>query len=262
MHATRMYKTGLVVVGIIGWGLMSGWCGRSARSQGEPSAKVDWRGVIAPSDVSGLLAAEAAAIEKITGSSARFKRGTAGLVRSGQRVAILGNIGTLVMDGAEKKKAAAVREAGLALAQAAAKKDFEGAQAAARTIEAYPDRIEPAQTDAPVPFPQLIELQPLMLIVNTLEDDLEPLGNGPAESFAQLAKPAVGPARWLAALGLASGVYEDDSDWVRWCQQWAQASSKLAGEAQAGNADAAKSAWAELQRSCRDCHKANGVETK
>jgi hypothetical protein len=211
---------------------------------------------VAEKDFRALLKQQQEEIAKHTKASSAFSRGLSKLNRHAYYVAVLGNVGTMIQDDPEEqKKAAALRDAGLALLQAAADKEFDAAKEAADLIASYPDKIAPAESGEPKVFSELSDLHELMEGVNSLYASATRVikARSPAQ-FRRDARAASGEALMLACLSVISRDYEEAEDWKGWCDLMRAESKNMADALAKGSKEDAQTARDGAQKSCDQCH--------
>lgn len=239
-------------IGLIG-GEGALWAAQSAAPMAADSPET-WKGLVGDRDFTGMIDIQRAEIAKSMKSNGTFRRGLKKLEGCGRMLAILGNVQIYRMDGDDAKKAAALREAGLALASAAEAKNFDDAKKAADEIAAYPDKIAPADEATPTVWTDLVDIDAVMHGVSTADGETKTAVLKEAD-FKKNAKDAEAYAMLLAVLGTISRDYEEADDWKQWCDQMRDSSSNLANAFGKKNFEASKSARDEMLKSCDACHK-------
>lgn len=220
-----------------------------------------WKSFMTARILEDILKTELDDASKSLRSAGTFLRGFRKIEVTGNMVALLGNVGTLILEGDDAKKAAALRDAGLQLTEAAKKKNFQDAKKAFDTIQAYPKKIEPAADAAPVKFEDLVDLDGLMKGVARIEVDTGAAVKKVGSSFDKDAKTMSAQSYLLACLAVASRVQNDAADWQKWCDEMRDGSVKLAEQFGKKNQSGASEARAELLKSCAECHEVYREET-
>lgn len=201
-----------------------------------------------------IIGSELEDANKSMRSRGTFFRGYRKVEVTGYMVAVLGNVGTMIFKEEDAKKAAALREAGLALAEASAKRDFAGAEKAIAAIKQYPKQIKPAEDGSPVKFEELVELGALMKGVSRIDTDTGAIVKKIGSDFDKSAKMMAAQSYLMACLGVASRVHNDAEDWQKWCDEMREGSIRLAEQFAKKDQPGAQTARAELQKSCAECH--------
>lgn len=212
-----------------------------------------WKTLLDKKQLDSILKLQTDEINKAMVSKATFQRGFRKMQIAGHIVAALGNIGAMMFEGEEAKKAAALREAGLALAGAAKDKKFDEAKKAAETIESYPAKIAPAADANASKFGDVLPLDILMKSVSSIDS-----ATGAAvrkdDKFKKEHKELGHQTRLLAILSVLARDHNENADWKGWCDEMRDYSGNLAREFEKSNFDGSKTAREELQKSCTACH--------
>jgi hypothetical protein len=238
---------------------LAGWFGRdSALWAAEPMRSDDaaaWSRLVEDGDVQSMLDVQRAEIEKSMRSNGTFRRALKKLEGIGWMVAVVGNVQAYRTEGEAARKAVSLREAGKALAKAAADKNFEDAKSAAEAIAGYPDKIAPAEDASRAAWTDLIDLGAVMHGVSTIDSETKTAvaASKPAD-FKKSAAAAHGQAMLLACLSVVSRDYEDADDWRRWCDEMRDGSIRLAKAFGKKNLEESKAARDALLQSCKSCH--------
>lgn len=254
----RVWLMGLGAATGVGLAL-AGWFGRDGVAWAAEPMKSDdasaWSKLVEDGDVQSMLDVQRAEIEKSMRSNGTFRRALKKLEGIGWMVAVVGNVQAYRTEGEAARKGVALREAGKALAQAAADKNYDGAKAAAEAIASYPDKIAPAEDASRAPWTEWIELGAVMHGVSIIDSDTKTAvaATKPAD-FKKGAAAAHGQAMLLACLSVVSRDYEDSDDWRQWCDEMREGSVRLAKAFGKKNLEESKAARDALLQSCKSCH--------
>lgn len=259
MATMKRLRVCLIGLAALGLGVVATQPGSAQKADGKAQAMPaddanTWKSFMTDKILQDMLTAELDTINTSMRSPGTFFRGYRKVEVSGRMIAILGNIGTLIFEGEEAKKAAALRAAGNELAEACKKKVFNDAKKAAETIKDYPSKIKPAETAEPVKFKDLISLDDVMKGVSRADTDTGNAIKKIGASFDKESRTMAAQSYLLACLGVAARVHNDAEDWQGWCDEMRAGSIKMAEQFARKNQAAAKEARAELQKSCVECH--------
>lgn len=215
-----------------------------------------WTKVITDRDIESQIALQSELIKKDVRTSATFRRSFRKLERSGNAVAMLGNVIVLTSsDDETKKKGAALREAGLEFAKACEEKEFDAAKKAAAVIDSFPKTIKPAANAEPVPFATVMPMEPLMKWVATI-DAATRKGTMESAEFRKNSKELAVDSQFLACLAIVARDHNEGANWKEWCDAMRDNSLEMANQFGSKNQSAASEAWKANQKSCASCHHA------
>ena len=213
-----------------------------------------WKALLDEKSLEELVEAQQKEIEGYTKASSLFSRGFRKLTRNAYYAAVLGNAGTMVLEGDEaKKKAAALRDAALEVMHAATDKEYEKAKEAAAVVADWPRKIAPAGSAEPMAFMEMTDLHELMEGVNSLFS----AASKPVQargSRMRGAKEGAQAAKLLACLSVISRDYEEEADWKGWCDLMRKESVAMAEALDKNNKDDAEAARNRNLKSCDQCH--------
>lgn len=234
----------------------------------EPAAKLSprdpkaWEGVVSAADLAQLVATEHATLKEEVGSRSRFRRSAKRAVLTGRLLAVLGNIGTVMLEGDDALKAAALRQAGVDLVAAAEKGDVEPAEKAAKVIGTYPATIAPGAKKDVTDFEELISTHDSMLLTNSMLLKLEDASKLEGAALDKEVPAAVAQAKLLGAWAVVwagDDAWNGGDSWDEYCVEMRNASVEMARAFQAKDTKAAKAAWQRVGNTCTGCHKDNGI---
>ncbi|MGL4465704.1 MAG: hypothetical protein ACRC1K_26435 [Planctomycetia bacterium] len=213
-----------------------------------------WKKLATEKDVEDLVELYNAEIAKNVKSSGLFLRGFRNVELMGGLIAVAGNAGVLAFEGEAAGKAAALRDAGLQLAQAAKKKAFPDAKKAAELVAKYPKSLPAAADAKPAAWDDLIDLELIMRGVSKFDTDTNKGVRAEEAAFKKDAKVLAGHATMLAWLAVATRQHNDADDWKKFCDDMCDASMLLSKDFAKKDHTASKASREALQKSCNDCH--------
>lgn len=233
--------------------------GRYAMAAGTPEPmlakdKATWEKLVSEDQLNEMVKNQVDEISKAMKSKGLFTRGRKKAEVNGFVIAALGNIGVVRLEGDAAKKAATLREAGLALAKASDDRDFDGAKKAYEIISGYPTKIEPAASAEPQDFTDIISSHELMEKVSAVDSGVGKANRASSRDFRKEAKYFQSEAMLMAYLAVIERDHNDAADWQKWCDQMRDDSIKLSEAFAAGNVEDTKKAHDSLQESCNLCH--------
>lgn len=241
----------------LGLWLLSTGAGALVAGAAAPLAADDaktWKTVLSDKDIDAIVQQQAATIKDSLKTNGTFLRGFRKVELAGRLIAGMGNIGTLRLEGDDAKKAAALREAGVQLAEAAKAKKFDDAKKAFETIEAYPGKIEPAADAKPAKWDDVLPLGILMKGVNAIDGATAQAVRKDEKAFSKVAKELSVDSTLLACLAVLAREHNENNDWKGWCDDMREGSLKMAEQFGKRSLAGSKEARNELQKSCTNCH--------
>lgn len=212
-----------------------------------------WKTLVPEKDLESIVKLQADELKKSMTSKATFQRGFRKAELTGYLVAGLGNVGVVTLEGDAAKKAAALREAGLALAKASKEKNYDEAKKASDTIGEYPAKITPAADATPAKFTDVLPLEPLMKGVSAI-DSAAGAAVRKDDKFKKDAKDLSAQSQLLAVLSVVARDHHEAEDWKVWCDEMREYSVHLSKQFAKRDLDGSKQARSDLQKSCTACH--------
>lgn len=216
--------------------------------------KATWDKMVTEDQLAEMVKNQMDEIEKAMKSKGLFTRGRKKAEVNGFVVAALGNIGVVRLEGDAAKKAATLREAGLALAKASDDRDFDGAKKAYETILDYPTKIAAAASAEPQDFTDVISSHELMEKVSAIDSAVGKANRMSSRDFRKESKFLQSEAMLMACLAIIERDHHDAADWQKWCDQMRNDSVLLSEAFASGDVEATKKAHDALQESCNLCH--------
>lgn len=256
----KMFLLLIPVVGLATWLLVSSEVkARVAVAEPMLADKAEtWKTLLTDKEFAGILKSLNADIAKSTKTSGIMMRSFKNLERTGLLVALMGNIGTMRLEGEDAKKAAALREAGKSIAKAAKAKKYDDAKKQAAVIASYPASIEPAADAAPAKWTEVIKLDPLMHGVSKIDSDAnDAITDKAPKGFEKKAKDLDLGNRsvLLACLAVVAREHNENKDWKNWCDEFRAGASDQAREFFKGDQKKTAAARENMNKSCEACHK-------
>ena len=245
----------VLVVTLVASGAADRW--RVMAAEGFPANDATtWHKLAYPNDLRDLVEAEVAEIVERTKASSLFSRGRRRLEVNGHVVALLGNIGTMALDGEDARKAATLRAAGLALAVAAQKRDYDAAKKAVEIIRSYPDSITADESAEPAPWSELVPSATLMKKAAAINSASGAINKEKGRAFTKGARPMAKQALLLAYLAIIEREREPGQDWKAWCDKMFVFAIRLAKAYDRPNQTVARDVVATMTENCEACHRA------
>lgn len=214
-----------------------------------------WRLLATADDLKEILKLQIPVLEEALKSSGQLSRLRHQTIANSGVIAVLGNIGTVVLEGEDALKSASLRDAGLDLAQAADKRDLAKAKSALERIAGYPDKIAPAERAETKPWTELISSESIMKQVGAVNTVAGKANRASPRDFRKDAKSAAYQTLLLTYLTVIARDHQQADDWRGWCDQMRADALKLAKAYYKSNQEAAREAYTQLQQSCDACHK-------
>jgi len=191
---------------------------------------------------------------KVLKTKGQFSSGYKKAVQAGHVFAIMGNAGTVMFEGDAAKTAAALREAGVALAAAGKAKKFDEAKEAFAKIEGYPKKIDPAESGAAAKWTEVTNLEAMMEnVVGRIDTDVQKAVKSSGD-FQKMSKELATRTRLLAGLAAVTREMKSEEPWQKFCDEMFESSLALSKQFAAKNQSGAKTANDAVQKTCKTCH--------
>ena len=186
-----------------------------------------------------------------------FIRSKAQAEQLGLVAATLGNIGVISFKPEFQPQAAALRDAGIALVEAADESDFDKAKAAFGEIVKYPDGIT-SSTGSPMLFPDFMTDEQAMKVISSINSKASEAAQLNPGDFRTESKKMAYRSLLLLYLGIIEHAsdYSDADDWHGWCDEMILHGKTMARSYHQGDSATANDAHSKLQSSCNNCHTA------
>jgi len=199
--------------------------------------------------------------DKVLKTKGQFNSSYKKAMQAGHVFAILGNAGTVMFEGDAAKSAAALRDAGIALAEASKAKKFDDAKAAFAKLEGYPKKIEASDSAAPKKWLDEVTALDVMMenCVSRIDSDMQKAIKTSGD-FAKMNKEMATRTRLLAGLASVARESKAEEPWQSLCDEMFVNSLALSKQFAAKNQSGAKSANDAVQKTCKTCHEKYNVK--
>jgi hypothetical protein len=219
-----------------------------------------WKEAVSEKELEGLVKLYADELKaKVLKTKGQFSSGYKKAVQAGHVFAILGNAGTVMLEGDSGKTAAGLREAGIALAAAAKEKKFDEAKAAFAKIDGYPKKTDPADSAATSKWTEITKLEVVMENVSRIDSDVQKAIKT-AGDFGKMSKELATRTKLLAALAVVARETKNEEPWQKFCDEMFTTSLALSKQFAAKNQNGAKTANDAVQKTCKQCHDKYNVQ--
>lgn len=212
-----------------------------------------------PRDFQGVLDQQVEVIKANAKTRSVLSRGSKKVERAASAVALLGNIGAKMLEGDDAKKAVTLREAGLALMEAAKKRDLDAVKASLAVVESFPKSIEAASEASVTPWTEVISLDMLMKLVSAIDTAAAETAKSSKE-FTKNSRELAHQSKLLALLSVVAREHNEAKDWKGWCDEMRAGSEELFIQFGKKSQKGAEEAYNTLQKSCTECHEVYRME--
>lgn len=222
-----------------------------------PEDPATWKGMLEGPQVKAVLDYYNGRLDVYTRASGLFMRDVKSVAHIGRSVAVLGNVGAARHRNGKEFYYAALREAGLNLAQAATDKDFDKAKQAAEFLKRFPTKGEFAKEPKVLPWnDELYPLKELMMSLDRLKPEIDKANQLKDKEFAAAAPGLAAECRTVAFLATAIGSHPDfaDEGWTKYCDMLAKASLDTAQAYENRDKNGAANGITAANKVCTDCH--------
>lgn len=196
---------------------------------------------------------------KVLKTKGQFSSGYKKAMQAGHVFAILGNAGTVMLQGDAAKTAAALREAGVEFAAASKNKKYDEAKTAFAKIEGYPKKMEPAASGDTAKWTEITNIEAVMENVSRIDSDVQKAIKSSGD-FGKMSKELATRTRMLAALATVARETKNEEPWQKFCDEMFESSLALSKQFAAKNQTGAKTANDAVQKSCKQCHEKYNVQ--
>jgi hypothetical protein len=220
-----------------------------------------WKEAFSEKELEGAVKLYADELKtKVLKTKGQFSSGYKKAMQAGHVFAILGNAGTVMLEGDAAKTAAALREAGVAFAAASKSKKYDEAKAAFAKIDGYPKKTEPAASGDTAKWTEVTNIEVIMENVSRIDSDVQKAIKSSSD-FGKMSKELATRTKMLAALATVARETKSEEAWQKFCDEMFESSLALSKQFASKNQSGAKTANDAVQKSCKQCHdKYNVVE--
>lgn len=263
---------GVLATGLVSFALGIVYVPHAARAQGQ--AGPQWKDVVPEPELAKLIDESAKRLQNMTKNPGAFNQAAGKkspnneVQNEAYIVALYAQGGMKQTEGETAKKYAAVRDAALQLADAAAGQKLPEAQKHVAVIASFPKDISPAADAKELPLTKTTPLPNLMKQVNALDGRFNKdfaKGRIKAPQFAQkgFVQDLTLASERMAAFTMAVSAHVPEKDekgkprkvWMETSAGVRAATLNMVAAAKAKNGPGFQKAFNDMQTSCAECHK-------
>lgn len=221
-----------------------------------------WKEAFSEKELEGVVKLYAEEVKsKVLKTKGQFSSGYKKAIQAGHVFAVLGNAGTVMLEGDAAKTSAGLREAGVALAAASKNKKYDDAKTAFAKIEGYPKKTDPAESAATAKWADITNIDGIMENVSRIDSDVQKSLKNSGD-FQKMSKELATRTKLLAALATVARETKSEEPWQKFCDEMFTSSLALSKQYAAKNLAGAKTANDAVQKSCKQCHDKYNVQDK